>query len=82
MGPDIIYFPVYFEKEYQRNLTYPFILQANGITVKLRPDTTRRQTLILSRSVIDTSHMPPVRWQFLRHLAEPSDAAALQILLP
>ena len=22
MGPDIIYFPVYFEKEYQRNLTY------------------------------------------------------------
>ena len=49
MGPDIIYFPVYFEKEYQRNLTYPFILQANGITVKLRPDTTRRQTLILTR---------------------------------
>ena len=30
MGPNIVYFPVYFEKEYQRNFAYPFILRANG----------------------------------------------------
>ena len=41
--------PVYFEKEYQRNFAYPFILRANGTTVTLRPDTTRRQTLTLTR---------------------------------
>ena len=49
MGSNIVYFPVYFEKEYQRNFAYPFILRANGTTVTLRPDTTRRQTLTLTR---------------------------------
>ena len=49
MGPGIVYFPVYFEKEYQRYFAYPFILRANGTTLQLTPDTTHRQKLILSR---------------------------------
>lgn len=49
MGPGIVYFPVYFKKEYQRYFAYPFILRANGTTLQLTPDTTHRQKLILSR---------------------------------
>lgn len=49
MGPGIVYFPLYFEGENPRYYSYPFILQANGNILPLHPDTTRLQTLKITR---------------------------------
>lgn len=49
LGRGIIYFPVYFEEDNQKNFSYPFILHANGTTTSLRPDKTHLQTVKLTR---------------------------------
>lgn len=49
MGPGIVYFPLYFEGENPQYYSYPFILQANGNILPLLPDTTRLQTLKITR---------------------------------
>ena len=49
LGRNIIYFPVYFENERQKNFSYPFILRANGTTTSLQPDKANLQTVKLTR---------------------------------
>lgn len=38
LGRNIIYFPVYYDNDNQKNFSYPLILHANGTTTSLHPD--------------------------------------------
>jgi hypothetical protein len=50
MGDDIIYLPVAYDKDERKTpLNYPFILYRNGKTEYLTPDTTTKQTIVLTR---------------------------------
>ena len=49
LGRGIVYFPVYFSGNQLMNGNFPFILKMNGETEFLIPDTTRRQTIRITR---------------------------------
>lgn len=49
LGRNIIYFPVYYDDDNQKNFSYPFVLRANGTTTSLHPDKKHLQTVKLTR---------------------------------
>ena len=49
MGLNVVYLPVVYEGQKMRSFNYPFVLNLDGQMEYLIPDTTRRQTLCLTR---------------------------------
>lgn len=53
MGRDVVYLPAYCEEGYMRPAGEAFILTKEGEKKNLKPDTTKRQTVILTRKYTD-----------------------------